>query len=546
MFKFNLNLVNHRDLRKFLTKKLEHEKWEFGSAYDATISHYMYQPKIAYGFPHSKNLKIIVKKMLKEMHPEFVMPFLTFNKKEMNEVLEANNRFLDDGNYYFRNADGKKELYNYPVKSLEQIQKIVQTKYKKASGDTQFILEKSVKKPYIVQGSVFEIRAYLLISRIGSKYFSFLYPSIFVNFGIDNIQAENFFQVLELGSEGPFVNGLNPVMKEIYKLVQNTSLIISNYLSITNKVYRVENEIKPKNKETDFFKSEFQYNLYALDICMNEEKQVFLSDIILNPIFGVEDLSAKNGKEKEKMYNDIIDNFVIFFANHKCINFNDSNFVVLNQIPPNQPYKFLLGKKMFDESEGSKYDESLDYNTDIQDFITVQGELLVENILFENKNNLVSDNQVLVSKFGLKPSDSEDFINSDYLISSASGGLSQEFIVDKEKEQKECDFSFKPKKKKNVDVEKEELFIQKKIQELTSKDKTQNKIFEVAKNTLPVLGLLYAAKKTYNAFSTPTQQPIQQIPVQNYNYTSTVANPQLIRQTVRPPPQARPPPISRK
>ena len=55
---FNFNLISHRDLRKFLTKKMEIEKWEFSSAFDAILAHYSYQPQMSYGFPHSKNMKI--------------------------------------------------------------------------------------------------------------------------------------------------------------------------------------------------------------------------------------------------------------------------------------------------------------------------------------------------------------------------------------------------------------------------------------------------------------------------------------------------------
>ena len=63
----------------------------------------------------------------------------------------------------------------------------------------------------------------------------------------------------------------------------------------------------------------------------------------------------------------------------------------------------------------------------------------------KDPNYLRKFSNISYHKSGQFSKDIEDFINSDYLISSASGGLSQEFIVDKEKEQKECDFSFKPK-----------------------------------------------------------------------------------------------------
>lgn len=503
--RFNFNLISHRDLRKFLTKKMESEKWEFSSAYDATLAHYQYQPKISYGFPHSRNMKLITKRLLRELQNDFILPFLCFNKNNMNTVLTDNSEFLEEGIYYFRNAEGKRELYNYPVKSLEQIQKIVDVKYKKSSKDTQFILEKSVKKPLAFNGNAFELRMYLLIIRIGTKYHSFLYPSVFANFGKDNINKEEFLKCLGfMNEEG--INGLHPLMKDIYKLSHKTALVISNYLGITNKVYRVENEIKLKNKDIDYFKSEFQYNLYGLDITINNELKPFLSDIVFNPIFGIMDSSNKIAKEKAKMYNDVIDNFIAYYNNHKSLNFDNSNFILLNETSTNQPYKWFVGKKLFDENGESKFDDSLEYATEIQDFITQQGEELVQNILFENKVNLSNDNLLLVNKIGLKPSTSEQFINSDYLISSATGGLGEEYEM---KTDLESFVKAKKVKKENCDFVDDKV-IETKIKNLKVKEKNQE-IYNLAKNTLPILGLAYAAKKTLNAFGTKKQVKEEEI-----------------------------------
>ena len=40
-------------------------------------------------------------------------------------------------------------------------------------------------------------------------------------------------------------------------------------------------------------------------------------------------------------------------------------------------------KKLFDENGESKFDDTLEYASEVQDFITNQGENLVQNILFE-------------------------------------------------------------------------------------------------------------------------------------------------------------------
>lgn len=516
--RFNFNLISHRDLRKFLTKIMEGEKWEFSSAHDATLAHYQYQPKISYGFPHSRNMKLITKKLLREQNNDFILPFLHFNRKNMDEVLSDNADFLEDGIYYFRNSEGKRELYNYPVKSLEQIQKIVNFKYKKANNDMHFLLEKSVKKPLVFNGNSFELRAYILILRIGKKYYTFLYPSIFANFGTKNIEKTEFLKYLDLDT-GEYVNGLSPLMKDIYKLLQKTSLIISNYLSVTNKVYSVENEIKVVNKDINYFKSEFQYNLYGVDITINQDFKPFLSDIIFNPIFGAMDSSPKIGKEKTKIYNDLMNNFVIFYDSHKRINFDNSNFVLLTETPQKIPYRWFVGKKLFDENGESKFDDTLEYASEVQDFITNQGENLVQNILFENKNTLTNDNLNMVSKIGLKPSYNNEFVNSDYLISSAVGGMSEEYTMKTDLEEfvekkntKKCDFE--PEKKK-PEVN---LNIDKKIIELKTKEKKDD-IINIAKTTIPILTLAYAAKKTINAINNKKKKD------------DTIVNEQVVKST---------------
>lgn len=522
---FNFNLISHRDLRKFLTRKMEIEKWEFASAFDATLAHYTYQPQISYGFPHSKNMKIISKKLLHELELGFIMPFLTFGKDNMNRVFEENSSFLEDGVYYFRNAEGKKELYNYPVKTFEHIQKIVNSKYKKSSSDTQFILEKSMKKPFIFSGNQFETRVYVLLIRVGKKYHSFMYPSIFFNFGIDNIDKQGFLNALGINEE---ITSTNQLIKDIYKLVQKTALVISNYLSVTNRVYSVESDIKNiSKKDIDFFQSEFQFNLYGIDITIDENLKPFLIDIVYNPIFGLIDIPSKVAKEKSKIYNDVIENFVVFYKNNKRINLDSSNFVLLYDTIPYQEYKCFVSKKIFDETSDSKYDDSLEYSSDIKDFITPQGEQLVEHILFENKDNLANDNLILGNRMGLKPINSDEFINSDYLFTSVTGGISEEYtmqnsLIDymkkKEDNFEKCYFeSFITEEQKNVSkvktaTEAEDEQIQKKIKDLLNKEKS-NKMLNVAKNTIPVLGLLFAIKKGYSIIKERNEKITQVTPV---------------------------------
>ena len=159
---------------------------------------------------------------------------------------------------------------------------------------------------------------------------------------------------------------------------------------------------------------------------------------------------------------------------------------------------------MFDENGESKFDDSLEYASDIQDFITYQGEELVQNILFENKTTLSNDNLLLVDKLGLKPSSSDHFVNSDYLISSAIGGLSEEYVISNDLEEF---IRNKDMRKESCDMD--DQVIEKKITQLKTKEKNQE-LYNLAKTTLPILGLAYAAKKTLNALTSTTKKQVKE------------------------------------
>jgi len=456
--RFNFNLINQKDLRKFLSLKMESKKWEASSAYDAIISHYSYHNKISYGFPHSQNMKLIIKKILKELDSKFILPFICFTKTDMISVLSNNTNFLEDGFYYFRNIEGKREIYNYQVKSFEHIKKIIENKYKNASDEMKFILEKSIKKPLLFKGNSFEIRAYILIVRIDEKYYTFLYPLLLTQFGINNINLDEFISFLGIGYENSDnINSLHPILKNIYILIQKTANIMSNFIRITKQIYTLENNIKEKNK------SELQYNLYALDIIINEENNPYLIDIILNPTFSII-------REKTNIYNDIIDNFIIYYNKYEKIDFNNSNFILLTNTPQNIQYKIIICKK--EDPNINNYDDSLESITESKNYITTSGEELVQKVLDDNKILLNNDNLFLVNKIELLPNSLDNYESND-------------------RESNDCEFN-------NINNNDNE--INKKIIQL-EKNESKKKIIGIATATLPIFALSYIVKKTYSLFS---------------------------------------------
>lgn len=468
--KFNFNLIVPTDLRKFLSKKMENAKWEFASAFEATLAHYSYNPPMAYNFVHSRNMKIIIKKILQELNYDFILPFLHFNNKNMIKVLEENAYFFDDSLYFFKCADGTREFSNLPVKSSEEIQKIIYTKYQKSN--MNFILEKSSKKIAMYDGDLFDLRVYLLVVRIGIKYYTFMYPTIFVNFPKDDKDIKGLLKSLGLG-DNEDVSGVLPIMKEIYLLMQKTSIIISNYLEVTSKIYKLEKEMK-KGENRD---SDFQFNIYGVDLIISADKKPYLSDIALNPTLGLMNLKQKVIREKVKIYDDLINNFIIDYDRTGRISVEKSDFVLLNKTPQDVFYRWVICQKGIYDS-----DDSMEYNVDGNEFVTNNGESLVQSMMMNNINSLNNDNEELNTKIGIKPILNDSYFSKEQLTID---GIGEEYIV---------------KNFEDLNLEKHDKIMQAKINELMPKKKPEQKknLMGIATKTIPIIGLLYAAKKTYS------------------------------------------------
>ena len=445
IFRYNFGIIQNLDIRKYLQSKLEFEKWEESIYSNATIAHYRYFPEISYGFPMAKNNFIIIKQLLKKWSKEYVLPFIIFEKKNEKEIL-FENMFIEDAIYYLRNWEGKKEIYNYNLSSIEAAKKIIVNKYKDYDEDSQFILEKSKKKLLLFKGNSFELRTYILIVQIDKKIYTFLYPLIFAHFGVDNINIIELLQFMDV----EYVNSSNissyhPLMDKIYKLIQKTANVIANVVILTNHIYKIENSKKYKNSK----KSQMQYHLYALDIILNEDKEPFLIDIVNNPVYQPSKEESKTIREKNKMFDDIMENFVINFAKYSNISYNNSRFIILNDTNQYFEYKLVIAKKI--------NDELLENN----DFLSKDGENFLVKCLNDNTTEFTTDNMVFVKKIE----------------------------KEKEKEKVECIFD-----------EENEINIDKKIEDLLQKEKKE-KIVGIASATLPIFLATYFAKKTYQSFT---------------------------------------------
>jgi hypothetical protein len=453
IFRYNFNGIQNQDLKKYLHSKMNFEKWEESIAQDATFAHYSHFSKISYGFPMAKNHFIIIKKLLKKFSKEYEMPYIIFDKKNEKDSLLKNIDFIDSNSsvYYLRNGEGKKEFFNYNLTNINTLSKIILEKYKDPDENIQFILEKLKKNHLLFQGNSFELQTYVLIVQIDKKIYTFLYPLLIAHFGVENINMAEFLDFLDIGYDNNSnINSYHNLLEKIYQLVQKTAIVVANVCKLSNNIYKIENEMKCK-KNTG---PHMQYNLFALDIILNEDKQPFLLNIIHNPIYKASKEASKTIREKNKMFDDLFDNFVIHFNKFSNINYDNSRFILLTESPQYFEYKLIIAKKINDE--------------------------FIENTDFLSKN---------CEKFLVK------CINDGITELETNNSTFLNNKKDKEKEiahQDDCIFEEINDKK--------DVIIEKKIDDLLNKERTE-KIVGIASATLPIFLATYLAKKTYQTFT---------------------------------------------
>jgi hypothetical protein len=198
IFRYNLNFIKNIELRKYLHSKFDFEKWEEAIAENAILAHFSHISKISYGFPMAKNQFIIMKRLFKKIASDFVLPYIIFNKKNVKNVLFENSDFFTNSIYYLRNEEGKKEIYNYNLNSIETAKKTIMGKLKDYDENVEFILEKLDNNLLLFNGNSFEIRTYVLVIQIDKKTYTFLYPLLIAHFGIDDINMLEFMKFLDI------------------------------------------------------------------------------------------------------------------------------------------------------------------------------------------------------------------------------------------------------------------------------------------------------------------------------------------------------------
>ena len=463
IFRYNFNLIQNSDIKRYLHSKMDSEKWEESLAVDATFAHFRYFSKISYGFPMAPNHFVIMKKFLKKYSENYELPFIFFDKKNEKEILQKNIEFIEQNClYYLRNGEGKRDFFNYNLTSISDVNKIIIDKYKDTTNNVEFVLEKSTKNLLLFQGNSFEFRTYVLIVQIDKKIYTFLYPLLIAHFGVENINISEFLQFLDIEyQDNPNILSCHPLLDKIYQLVKNSTAVISNVVKLTNHIYKIENSNKYKNSK----KPQMQYHLYALDIIFNKDKQPFLLDIVHNPIYNISKEESKTIREKNKMINDIIENFVVNFTKFNAINYDNRRFILLTEGTQYFEFKLIISKKINDDLN------NFEGNIDI---LSKDGEkFLIKCLNEKNMDEFNTDNSNFVKKIK----------NDDEKIS---------ITIKKESNVENDDCIFEHKN--------DDITIDKKIEDLLRKEKKE-KIIGIASATLPIFFASYLVKKTYQSFT---------------------------------------------
>jgi hypothetical protein len=252
------------------------------------------------------------------------------------------------------------------------------------------------------------------------------------------------------------IESFHTIMNDIYNLVQKTANIIANVVKLTNYIYKIENSEKYKKSS----KSTMQYHLYALDIILNQDKKPFLIDIVENPFYSNAKEELKIIKAKNKIFNDIIENFVLPFSKYSNITFDDSEFILLTEKNQYFEYKILINKKLNDDAIS-------------KDYLSKDGENFLIKILNDPTIEFKTDNHLFLKNINLK-NRCDDIEQLDKILEKES----------------ECIF----------EQEKQDINIDKKIDELLSKERKE-KIVGIASATIPIFIASYLAKKTYQTLT---------------------------------------------
>lgn len=434
---YNFNNVLYSDLKKFLCKKMEKEKWDFNSASESDISYFVYGNNIQYGFPIGPNYKAVIKRILKKKNTDFIP---NYEEVDYSSMLNFTDNYFSNKKCFLKCSNLTYDHPIYEIKNKEYLKKAI-------NPNNKYFLEEEIKNPFHLDNKKIELRCNVLIIRKKNMFFLLHHPTIFVQSG------KEINENLELDEV---------TMNDIHDLVFRTSNVLLNYLRNSCSIYLLETKKEMNIQEN------LQFEFVGIDVVLDKNLKPYLSDIVLNPSFGL----AKNAKavqrEKINIYNDIIENFIIPYFNNEDFNLSKSRFNLMTKFKPEIPIKFYFSKKTFSINQEIININDLEY----PDKITESGEKMVENLLIMKLNELINDNELLIEKISFLPKemvlDQNSLIINDYLLDEVENEI--------EEENDNCEY-------------------------LNTINESDNNIFKNALFLTPWLGTLFLAKKTYHSIS---------------------------------------------
>ena len=392
---YNFNNVLYSDLKKFLSKKMEKEKWDFNNAIDSDLSYFVYGKTIQYGFPIGVNFKSVIRRILKKKNNDFIPKY---DEVDYNTMFNYTNNYFIGKKCYLKSSNLPYDQPIYLIKNKEYLKKTIHP-------DNKYFLEEEVKNPLHLDNKNFELRTKILIIRRKNNFFLFHYPTIFVQSGKEITENLILDEI---------------VLNDIHELVFKTGNVLLNYLRNACSIYLLE------TKKDINLNENIQFELVGIDIVLDKNFKPYLSDIILNPSFGLVKNAKAVQREKISIYTDIIDNFLIPAFNDEEFNLTKSKFHVMTKFKPNINIKHFFSKKTFTINQETINIEDLEY----QDKITESGEKMVENLLNMKITELNNDNELLIEKISFIPPeimfDQNKLIMNDYLLDEIENPIEEE------------------------------------------------------------------------------------------------------------------------
>ena len=364
-YKYGDIFNKQNELHKYNIRLLNKKGWSYNNKH-SDFDGFKKEKKIMQGFPYASSSKLRVKLLLE--NSKYNTEFIYFNKKTYRDILNENLHIFNHELLFLKKSNGSQGKHVHPVVSMEDVIKIMENKYKNYDDNTIFILEKGINKPLLFKEKKFDMRIYLLFIRKEDQYYSYLYPEWFVRtsstkYNANSLSKKNMLtntSITGKTSKNQFIYQKIPTINGIDTNILNKKLYpCLTYFSEKWKQHLKEGNLKYFGKELN---SGLQFNLFGIDIIIDEKLNPYVLEINYNPLFGPSKSIKDIGKLKKKMWKSIIYNYIHHYNKKKTI--NSKNFIELNN---NNDILGKINNIEYDNNDDSDDSDNSDDSDDSDD-----------------------------------------------------------------------------------------------------------------------------------------------------------------------------------